>query len=535
MKLKKILAVISIYLTVANSAFATTYYVAQSGGNDGNSCATATNVNTPKATILGGIGCLAAGDTLQVRAGNYNEELYFPSIPSGTGFPTGATTIMGYSGDPHPVVLKGLWMPGIQNFIWSGIDFNDIGYSNTEFDCINISAGTNFLFTNAEIYNCQRMGIFVYPGNGNLGNLNFTYVNIHDTGLGPNDPGGHAVYLSGNQVGGSFTYTGPLLFDHIQASTTCPGSTVKECWGFQMFQDGAAGNTSINNVTLSNSYIHDSCEGGAILGSGSNNVFYNNIIANNGLATTGCNGEAGLTIGYGQGGSNNQAYNNTIYGTKNGGACISNQQYGTLLTGTILRNNICYSNAGGDSILVYRGATVTQDHNDFGSNPSFTDSTGCITGFGLSSTSVAIGAGANLSSIFTTDYAGNTRPSTGNWYQGACMFINGTPPPPNPPTLSSISPTSGQVGTAVPVTLTGTNFANPITVAAGSGITVSSVSISGTTSLTAVFTIAAAATVGSRSVTVTTAGGTSNAVTFNVTAAPPPPPPAPPTNLHLVP
>src|SRR5215471_19991464 len=65
-----------------NAAFATTYYVAVSGGSDGNGCASARSVSTPKATINAGIRCMSGGDTLYIRSGNYNEELSF-AIPNG--------------------------------------------------------------------------------------------------------------------------------------------------------------------------------------------------------------------------------------------------------------------------------------------------------------------------------------------------------------------------------------------------------------------------------------------------------------------
>src|SRR5262245_39434878 len=53
-------------------AHAATYYVAK-GGNDSNTCAQAQSTSTAKLTIAGGLKCLVAGDTLFVRAGNYDE------------------------------------------------------------------------------------------------------------------------------------------------------------------------------------------------------------------------------------------------------------------------------------------------------------------------------------------------------------------------------------------------------------------------------------------------------------------------------
>ena len=88
---------------------------------------------------------------------------------------------------------------------------------------------------------------------------------------------------------------------------------------------------------------------------------------------------------------------------------------------------------------------------------------------------------------------------------------------PPPPTLLSISPPAGTVGTAVGVTLTGTNFVTGgTTVNVTGGVTVSNVVVTSGTQLTATFSIPATATPGPVSVSVSTAGGTSGTVVFTL-------------------
>ena len=86
------------------------------------------------------------------------------------------------------------------------------------------------------------------------------------------------------------------------------------------------------------------------------------------------------------------------------------------------------------------------------------------------------------------------------------------------PTLVSIAPNSGTRGTAVPVTLSGANFAATGTsvLVSGTGVTVGSLTVVNSTTITATFTIAANATISARNVSVTTSSGTSSAQTFNV-------------------
>jgi hypothetical protein len=136
----------------------------------------------------------------------------------------------------------------------------------------------------------------------------------------------------------------------------------------------------------------------------------------------------------------------------------------------------------------------------------------------LNSTTLPTGTIPQLS----TDFYGNPRPDAANpshFDVGAVEFQNGS----GVGTLTSISPSSGQQGTVVNVTLTGTNLtlASAVNVS-GTGIAVSNVVAVNATTVTATFTIAPNATLSARNVTVTTPAGTSNAVTFTVVAPPAP-------------
>jgi sugar lactone lactonase YvrE len=86
------------------------------------------------------------------------------------------------------------------------------------------------------------------------------------------------------------------------------------------------------------------------------------------------------------------------------------------------------------------------------------------------------------------------------------------------PTLATLSTTIGGQGSTVNVTLSGTSFSNPLTINAGSGITVSNVTVVNEVSATATFTIASNATLGPHDVNVTTNLGTSGNVLFTVVA-----------------
>ena len=89
------------------------------------------------------------------------------------------------------------------------------------------------------------------------------------------------------------------------------------------------------------------------------------------------------------------------------------------------------------------------------------------------------------------------------------------------PTLSSIMPNSGQTGSTVNVTLTGTNFDSTLVVDTPTGITASNVMVTPPSTATATLVISGSAALGANPIAVTTENGNSSPVTFTVTQGPP--------------
>jgi hypothetical protein len=154
------------------------------------------------------------------------------------------------------------------------------------------------------------------------------------------------------------------------------------------------------------------------------------------------------------------------------------------------------------------------------------------------SLTAAVSTGTSLTANFVIDPAAaegprNVMVTTAAGTSGAQIFTVTVPLPPGTPTLTSVLPNQGVRGTTVAVTLTGTNFvigATTVTVG-GSGATVTNVAVSNGTSLTANFVLDPAAPVGSRTVTVTTAAGTSGPRIFTISL----PPPGAPTLTSVTP
>jgi hypothetical protein len=141
---------------------------------------------------------------------------------------------------------------------------------------------------------------------------------------------------------------------------------------------------------------------------------------------------------------------------------------------------------------------------------------------GITVTTVNVTSSTVATAVFAiaADAALGTRNVTVTTTSGTSAPFTFTVIPPVP-TLSLISPASGILGSAVLVSLTGTNFYAPMTISVGTDITVSNINVVDTSTATATFTIGLNAFPGKQNVTIATTGGSSSAAVFSVTPFPP--------------
>src|SRR5262245_26972642 len=112
----------------ASAAHAATYY-ASTSGSDSYTCAQAKSTSTPKGTLAAAGACLAAGDTLLVRGGTYNEGIT-NSIPSGTSW-TNKVRVAAYPAETVWLATKGAFNY-VMELSW--------GQSYIELDGLNLNA-----------------------------------------------------------------------------------------------------------------------------------------------------------------------------------------------------------------------------------------------------------------------------------------------------------------------------------------------------------------------------------------------------------
>ena len=322
------LALAVLVVLVAAPVQATTYYVATTG-NDGNSCAAAQNTVTPKLTLQGGVGCLAGGDTLVVKAGTYtNQRIFNP--PPGTA--TQYTVIMGDQAGSRPIISPVGSSSGI----------------NRGFECSG-SACHHIEFRYFEIINAYNW--VKLSGSDTIGFPH--HVTIADNVMHDSTNVGILGVSSGSGfLGGDHLITGNELY---RAGALGTSTSV----GFNTIYN--PGNRSVVEYNV----FHNSQHGIAIWGSGltlenvtvRNNIFYDMARSNLDTWQT----VKGKIIHVSTGGTGHQIYNNIMYRScdtsQDNGIILHN--YGGTITNVKIYNNTMYGFTGASSTAIWIGTPLT--------------------------------------------------------------------------------------------------------------------------------------------------------------------------------
>ena len=406
-----------------------TYYVATSG-SDSNSC----SQSSPCRTIARGSSMLAAGDTLYIRGGTYDEQLdhglggfywkngtswnnmtVYSSYPNETVIirPSSGGIALRFENTSQYIEVNGLIIDAF-NMQYSVIKID--GYDGREAKYIRIK--------NNEIMNAGRAFGDGNSGMGILGggaSCEFINNDIHHNE-------NYGFYTGGSLDGSGSLYEGNRIHDN--------GG-----YGIHLYNEygGVHNNIIRNNLFYNNGTGYFQAPGdwrtppAMIISGGRNNAFYNNILYKN---------HAGLFVAYGA--VDTQVFNNTIYGNTSFGLDVNGAFSGS--TNARVINNIVYGNG---SSQITNDATNTTLQNNLTTNPLFINPS--AGGFHLQSGSPAIDAGMTLPEV-PCDFDGNSRPAgsshdIGAYEYGGTKSTNctsgssgggATPTPTAPPTPTPI-------------------------------------------------------------------------------------------------
>jgi parallel beta-helix repeat protein len=263
----------------AKVSAAATYFVAKTG-NDANPCTQA----SPCSSIAKGLSKLSAGDTLQIGAGTYAENISGDNIPSGTSW-SNTTKIKGAGMQGgtilHLASSHGLSFFGNKQYIeLSDFEIDKSGSSSST-NGITFDGPQRFIrLRNLNVHHMSNQG--VYTGT-QASDLEFVNLDVHHAGRPTCSfkAGGycHSFYLQGSLR---------ILID---------GGRMHD-------NDGLGVQCYCTNLTVKNTLV------------------YNNA------------GYAGI---FGSDATNARVFNNTVYGNSNNGIAING-------SGVQVRNNIVYQN-----------------------------------------------------------------------------------------------------------------------------------------------------------------------------------------------
>ncbi len=324
-------AFISILPTVVHSE---TYYVAKAGtGNYG--CAQAQSEFAPMPTIADGLACMNAGDTLVIKPGIYAEGIN-DTIPAGINT-SNRTRIIGLNGARWTLRPNS----SSQCFNNSGALYVNnksfIEIADMILDGVNCTGGAALYWLNgtssdhilrdSELKNLANgTGLLFQGAHGSRHTVR--NVTSHHHG---NDGLDHCFYPSGSDH----------LFDRVEGHN---------CAGHGMHLYHTSGSENNRNVISSSRFYSNGSYGIGIY-RGSDNQVFGNILTNNGTTIVPSGGirlSANAT----------KTYNNTIYNHGQGGRCIRVE---SLADGSIIRNNLCLSNA--TNTISDAGTNTTESHN----------------------------------------------------------------------------------------------------------------------------------------------------------------------------
>jgi hypothetical protein len=298
------------------------YYVA-TNGNNSNSCAAATNINSPKRTISGasgGLTCLAAGngDWLEIRGGTYAENITTSTqtIASGTNWDN-ATVIKGYANETvtlaptngaGAIAMEKSQYVIFANLVIDGSQSPNSGAAGIWFGTTNRQANPpshHLRFQNIEVKNWYGTNVEAYGD----------YSEILDSSFHDNrrNPQGYAIYTTGHDN----IFEGNEIFNHsgFGIHNYCNGCTT-----------GPSRNIYRFNEIYNTGYDLLNSPSALLLHSGDGLQAYGNIIRDNAY------------IGIDVNGTNTVVHDNTIVGNRYGIA------YGFGIN-SIIKNNSIYQNS----------------------------------------------------------------------------------------------------------------------------------------------------------------------------------------------
>ena len=403
-------------LTLPMLSAAAVRYVDNSGppacsDSTGNGSAT-----SPWCTVTYGVGHISSGDTLYVKSGTYNENLYISGPAGRASAPTviqacpgGTVTLRGSGTNSDRVKIANTSYITFQGFIITN-------YNQGLF----IDNSNNIIVRNCTVHDVGQEGI--HP-NSNSSYITIDSCTVFDTGVWRYN--GEGIYIGG--IGTNDNTSRVTVRNSTVYNTTDEGIELKPGTHDCLID----GNTIHHNNTVSNGYngaaieVDESTITGESWPSNPSHVVRNNIIHDVGPGSGAALLNSGIRAGTGV-----TVYNNLIYNINSAGyGILADNNSSDTYTRGIYHNTVDLSSSR--AVKVMGGATDVR--NNIGPATSgnlafsasfFVNRTGGD--YHLVAGSAPINAGVDLRRVVPTDIAGVSRKANGAPDDGAYEFVQGT-------------------------------------------------------------------------------------------------------------
>ena len=454
---------ILITFVLASSVEATVYYIDQNNpsSNDQN----IGTIDRPWKTITKANQTLKAGDTVYIMAGTYSS--YIAPTKSGTSgsrityknYENDIVTISSaayaiYLSGKNYITVQGINATSCRHFLWiiNGANYNEIG--NCSFDNNNNADWNHSVIHNSQ-YNWIHDSQFSKGGSASSGGQdNGSVLDIGDEYDSSDNTNYNLIedcvfFHGGHHVIALMSSQNTIRNNYIHNEAWTSG------YGNRNLYSNAPSGVDGKNVIEGNRWgysatsVDDGDVGNVVLCSPYNIVRYNSIYHSSGygLGMTGYSGFSNAV--------DNRIYNNTFFnnGLSSGGAVYLTNEAGQSPTGNVFKNNLYYSNDGGN-YTGNRYSTQTYANEFTPGNPLFTnvsttppaDKTDqSVPDLTLTSGSPAINAGGALTTVTVAD----TGSGTSLIVSDASYFQDGSYAPPGKSSADWIA--VGTVGNTVQI------------------------------------------------------------------------------------
>jgi hypothetical protein len=384
--MKKIILTL-LFLAWTVSAHGTTYWASTSGG--AGSCGAASGTSDPGVyrTLTQGMACLAAGDTLILKAGTYVQAIIDPTLAAGSaGAHTTIRSEVQYGAILRPTSTQfvlGLASANYHHITFDGIDFDGSACTTCSHVIMLTWGGAGpsnathtVTVTNSKIHSTtspppSSKTCFQTTGAGN--NIQLTYSEIYNCGYAVY----HAVAGGSGPASGGY-YGRNYIHDTFE-------------YGLHVYSDFG----NVNDVLIEGNYVYNTvtsagyCGGGILVSSGARHIVrYNTVRRVGGTCGSGIVTHYGATTPF--------IYNNVVYDANGDGIELSAGGAGAVVRNNISVENI-FSNFNNATGATQSNNTITGLASDHFVNAASGD-------FTLKSTSAAINNGTNT--IGTITYGG---------------------------------------------------------------------------------------------------------------------------------